>query len=171
MRRLFQDDFTRTYDAHFRRVYRYLDRLAGDPDLAADIAQETFVKLYERGALPESPGAWLITVAMNLLRNAETTRQRRTHLLKVVPDAQMFADRAIAPATATEVTAAQRRVRDALDRMPERERQLLLLRAEGYSYAEIARALNINEASVGTLLARAKRAFRDIYETGSNASQ
>jgi DNA-directed RNA polymerase specialized sigma24 family protein len=39
----------------------------------------------------------------------------------------------------------------------------LLLRAEGYSYRDIATALDLNEASVGTLLARAVRAFRESY--------
>jgi RNA polymerase sigma-70 factor (ECF subfamily) len=60
-------------------------------------------------------------------------------------------------------------VRSALDRLPARERELLLLRAEGYSYREMADALELNEASVGTLLARAKRAFRLAYE-GADAS-
>ena len=62
------------------------------------------------------------------------------------------------------------RVRDAIDGMPERDRHLLLLRAEGYSYREIAVALEPNEASVGVLLARAKRAFRNHYEDGTGAS-
>lgn len=48
--------------------------------------------------------------------------------------------------------------------MTERDQQLLLLRAEGYSYRDIAVALELNEASVGVLLARAKRAFREKYE-------
>jgi RNA polymerase sigma-70 factor (ECF subfamily) len=56
------------------------------------------------------------------------------------------------------------RVRRAIDRLPERERRLLLLRAEGYSYRDIAVALELNEASVGTLLARARRSFRECYE-------
>ena len=61
-------------------------------------------------------------------------------------------------------------MRRALDRVPERDRHLLLLRAEGYSYREIAAALQIQETSVGTLLARAKRAFRDNYEARADAS-
>jgi DNA-directed RNA polymerase specialized sigma24 family protein len=60
-------------------------------------------------------------------------------------------------------------VRSVLDRMTERERHLLLLRAEGYSYRDIAAALQLNEASVGVLLARAKRAFRDSYEDAFHA--
>ena len=54
-------------------------------------------------------------------------------------------------------------VRSTLDRLPDRERGLLLLWAEGYSYRDMARALEIHEASVGTLLARARSAFRETY--------
>jgi len=63
----------------------------------------------------------------------------------------------------------RRRVRAAIDRVPAREREMLLLRAEGFSYREIAAALGLQETSVGTLLARAKRAFRDHYEDRSDA--
>ncbi len=170
MTRSFRDDFVELYDAHFARVYRYMDRLSGDPDLAADIAQETFIKLYERGSIPDTPGAWLVTVAMNLFRNARATQSRRRHLLNVVPDAERFGDRAVESATSAETRALEARVRKALERVPERERHMLLLRAEGYSYREIAAALQIQETSVGTLLARAKRAFRDNYEARADAS-
>ena len=170
MTRSFRDDFVELYDAHFARVYRYMDRLSGDPDLAADIAQETFIKLYQRGSIPDTPGAWLVTVAMNLFRNAHATQARRRHLLNVVPDAAMFADRAVETTPSEETRALEARVRRALERMPERDRHLLLLRAEGYSYRELAAALQIQETSVGTLLARAKRAFRDNYEARADAS-
>ena len=170
MSRSFQDAFAALFQEHFDRLFRYLDRLSGDPDLAADLAQETFVKLYERGSLPDAPGAWLITVAMNLFRNAHTTRERRSRLLKVVPEAEMFADRAVPPSHAPESRDLQRRVRRALDGMPERERQMLLLRAEGYSYKDIAEALKLQETSVGVLLARAKRAFLAAYEEQADAS-
>jgi DNA-directed RNA polymerase specialized sigma24 family protein len=54
--------------------------------------------------------------------------------------------------------------------MPKRDRELLLLRAEGYSYRELAGALRLNEASIGTLLARARDAFRALYEESTDAS-
>jgi DNA-directed RNA polymerase specialized sigma24 family protein len=47
----------------------------------------------------------------------------------------------------------------------------LLLRAEGYSYRDIAAALELNEASVGTLLARAKQSFLQYYEADADASR
>ena len=63
----------------------------------------------------------------------------------------------------------RRDVRAALETLPERDRQILLLHGEGYRYREIALALRMNEASVGTLLARARRAFRDAYEEMTRA--
>jgi RNA polymerase sigma-70 factor (ECF subfamily) len=161
---LFRDDFARVFDAHYQRLYRYLDRLSGDPDLAADLAQEAFTRLYRRGALPGEPGAWLAAVATNLFRNAYGTRVRRDELLRSVPEAARFSDRAVAPAVAAHFTDEARRVRRTLDAMPARDRELLLLRAEGYSYRELAVALELNESSVGTLFARAKKTFRELYE-------
>jgi RNA polymerase sigma-70 factor (ECF subfamily) len=61
-------------------------------------------------------------------------------------------------------------VRSALDRLSPRDQELLLLRAEGYSYRDLADVLSLNEASVGTLLARAKRAFETAYEEAKHAS-
>ena len=55
-------------------------------------------------------------------------------------------------------------VRAALDRLPPRDRTLLLLRHSGASYAEIARALGCARGSVGTLLVRAERRFKTGYE-------
>lgn len=152
-----------TFDAHFPRLFRYLDRLSGDPELAADLAQETFVRLYRRGSLPDSPEAWLISVALNLFRNARNTAARRRRLL--TPWLGTRAHGEAPPPAAREVEAEADRlaVRRALDQLPERERSLLLLRAEGYSYRDIAAALRLHEASVGTLLARAGAAFRAAF--------
>lgn len=160
----FHDRFVDLFDAHFRRLYRYLNRLSGEPDLAADVAQEAFVKLYQRGSLPDAPEAWLISVAMNLFRNEKSTRSRRLRLLTPSRGERVLADPPPSPEQATVAGETRRRVRLALDQLPERERGLLLLQAEGYGYRDIATALKLNEASVGVMLARARRVFRQVYE-------
>jgi RNA polymerase sigma factor (sigma-70 family) len=157
------------FEAHFHRLVRYLDRLSGDPELASDLAQEAFIKLHRRGALPDHPEAWLITVAMNLFRNAQSTSARRRRLLTAVRAEATLGDPSPTPAQVVEAADERDRVRAAIDRLGERERQLLLLRAEGYGYRELAVALDLHEASVGTLLARAKRAFREAYEGSADA--
>jgi RNA polymerase sigma-70 factor (ECF subfamily) len=151
-----------SHDAYYASIFRYLDRLSGDPDLAADIAQEAFVRLFRRGALPDRPDRWLVTVALNLFRNERSTAGRRARLT-----ARHASDLGPAPGPSPverlESLRLQAKVREALDRLPVRERELLLLRAEGYSYRDLAAVLELNEASVGTLLARAKRAFEAAY--------
>ena len=165
----FQDRVVELFHAHFHRLVRYLDRLSGDPDLAADLAQEAFIKLHERGSLPDRPEAWLITVAMNLFRNVKSTSARRRRLLTAARAEIALGDPIPTPGQAAEAADDRDRVRAAIDRLSERERQILLLRAEGYGYRDLAAALNLNEASIGTFLARAKRAFREAYEGRADA--
>jgi RNA polymerase sigma factor (sigma-70 family) len=159
----FRDRFVRLFDAHFHHILRFLDRMSGDPDLAADLAQETFIRLFRRGAVPDSPEAWLITVAMNLFRNASTRKARRKRLLAGRAGRIWHGDPPPSPERELEGDRTRHRVRAALDRLSERERSLLLLRAEGYSYRDLGRALGIKDASVGKLLSRARERFRETY--------
>jgi len=160
----FHDQVVELFQAHYPRLYRYVNRLVGEPDLAADIAQETFVSLYRRGSLPDAPEAWLISVAMNRIRNAASTRRRRLRLLTPTRGEGALADPPRAPDESAEAGETREQVRRALERVPERERNLLLLHAEGYAYRDISIALRLNEGSIGTLLARARHAFRVAYE-------
>lgn len=156
--------FAEVFGAEFARrfppLYRYLARLSGDPALAADLTQEAFVRLYQRGRMPDDAGAWLATVAGNLFRTHHQRVRRRLRLLSDERSTHVLADAPASPAAAAEQAELRDRVRAALDTLDVRSRQLLLLRAEGYSYRELAAAVGVAEASVGTLLARAKAAFR-----------
>jgi RNA polymerase sigma-70 factor (ECF subfamily) len=104
---------------------------------------------------------------MNLFRNVKSSRSRRGRLLTEARSQGVLADPPPSPEQAALAEESRRRVRAAIDSLPEREGRLLLLRAEGYSYRDIAAALDLNEASVGTLLARARNAFRRCYEDSS----
>lgn len=164
----FRDGFEELFAAHYSKLYRVVQRLSGEPDLAADVVQGAFVRLLQRGSLPENPEAWLISVAMNLLRNEKTTERRRLRLLAPLAAPEPAA----APPSleqASRSAIARREVRAALERLDERDRMLLILRAEGYRYRDLAAALELNEASVGTLLARARRAFVAAYGKASDA--
>lgn len=167
----FDRRFVALFNEHCPRIVRVLTRLCGDPELAADLAQEAFIRLHARGTLPDAAGAWLITVALNLLRNAQSGERRRRELLTLERGAGVHSQAPEQHDAPDALDDAERaRVRTALDRLPERERRLLLLRAEGYGYREIADALALNEASIGVLLARAKDRFRQVYEERPDAS-
>lgn len=165
----FRERFVELFDAHYPRLFRVMDRLSGEPELASDVVQEAFVRLYRRGSFPDAPEAWVISVAMNLFRNERTTHQRRLRLLTPARGARTLGDAPPAPDEAVGAEDERRRVRRALDRLPERERRMLLLSAEGYRYREIAAALRLKETSVGVLLARARRAFKKTYEDSPDA--
>ena len=166
----FDEAFVLLFEAEFPRLFRYLDRLSGEPELAADLAQDAFVRLSQRGEMPRQPELWLVTVALNLFRNVKTTRSRRKRLLTMARAEAVLADPTPTPAQIMEAEESREQARAAIDQLPDRDRRLLLLQAEGYSYRDIAVALALNEASIGTLLARAKLAFRQAYEADSHAS-
>jgi RNA polymerase sigma factor (sigma-70 family) len=166
----FDAAFVALFKAEYQRVYRVMHRVSGDVELASDLTQDAFVRLYKRGSLPDVPAAWLITVALNLYRNAHATRRRREKLLTIERGARAHSDPTPSPDRELLAAAASQSVRSVLQQIPERERQMLLLRAEGYSYREIASALDVHETSVGTLIARAMRAFREHYHDATDAS-
>ena len=159
----FEDAFAALFADRSKPLYGYLSRLSGDPELAEDIVQQCFVKLYRRGAMPDDPAAWLVSVAHNLWRDDRRRGTRQARLLlereAEVPTAEA-APAADATTLATERVGAARR---ALAQLPLRERQLLLLRHEGYSYGEIANILQLNASGIGTMLVRAGDSFRKAY--------
>ena len=153
------------FDALYRRLYpslfRYLDRLLGDPDAAEDMAQEAFVRLLARPDLGEEAARlWIFTVGTNLVRDRGRSAARRQRLLTAVPVAP-----SPFPLPDEEAERAERvaRVREALDQLSPRDRQLLLMREEGFKYAEIARVVEVAPSSVGTLIARALKRFSEVY--------
>lgn len=152
------DTFAALYRVHYPRLLGYVTRLCGEPDLAADIVQEAFVRLHEQSRSLEAPVAWLITVATNLLRNDRSRSTRRAALA-----ASVIPEPAVEPRDVAELREERARIRHAMQSLSRRDEELLALLAGGYSYREMSLALGIHEASVGTLLARAKRAFRTAY--------
>ncbi|HVG45542.1 MAG TPA: sigma-70 family RNA polymerase sigma factor [Longimicrobium sp.] len=157
------------YDALFRRLYpslfRYLHRLTGEADAADDIAQESFVRLLGRDMPEDEARLWLFTVATNLFRDGARTRKRRERLLTVRPWTPAALPR---PDEAAERAATVKAVRETLDTLAERDRQMLLMREEGFRYDEIAKVAGVAPGSVGTLLARAARRFVAAWDNGGN---
>lgn len=166
----FEVVFRKVFDERFNSVFRYVNRMTGDTALAGDIVQEAFVRLYQRGNLPDDPRAWLVTVANNLLRDEHRRTVRRRHLMVEKVDRLSPSDVDRDPQERLESKERRERVRRALERLNERDRQALLLRHEGYTYREIARALDYGETGVGKLIVRATRAFQNAYEEMAHAS-
>lgn len=158
-------DFDSVFEELYPSLFRYLHRLTGDGDVAEDIAQEAFVRLLKQD-LPEGEvRPWLFTVAMNLVRDRARKSERRQRLLSGAPN---LVTRAPLPDAEMERAERIAAVRDVLDRIPERDRQLLLMREEGFKYDEIARVIGVAPASVGTLIARALKKFVAEFDVKGN---
>ena len=160
----FEEEFRACYRERFASLFIYLDRLTGDPEAASDIAQEAFVRLHRRGTMPEQPGAWLVTVGNNLVRDERRKATRQLRILTGNPEQAQLGARAGDPAQDLEQAESVRAVRAALEELSPRDREALLMRHSGYSYREIAAALRLAEGSVGTTLLRAGQMFRAAFK-------
>lgn len=148
-------DAGRLFEEHHAALLRYLVRLTGDLDVAHDAAQEAFTRLVADPPRDVNPRAWLFTVATNLVRAGANRVRRRAALLEAAVELVPHAGPAPTPEQHAIARDERRRVRAALDALPERERVMLLMREEGFSHREIAGAVGTTTGSVGTMLARA----------------
>lgn len=162
--------FDELFERFYPRLFGLVYRLLGDHGEAEDTLQEAFVKLADDPVLQrpdEEVAAWLRRVCLNQAANRRRGHQRARERLERVgrlEQADSVAAHDGGPAQAVLRREAQAEVRQALARLPERQRNCLLLRHSGYSYAEIAATLGVAVGSVGVLLARAERAFRNAYQ-------
>lgn len=153
--------------AHQNEVYTLARRLVGDPHLAADIAQEALIRAWR--ALPRFRGdaqfsTWLhrITVNTAWTHRKRALRHRATPIEDVVdlatppgPDT---------PEVAGEMLELRGRLRAALDRLPEPQRQVVVMKdVYGWSHAEISKAMGISVTAAKVRLHRARaRLARDL---------
>ena len=146
---------TQLFLEHYDGLFRYLVRLTGDSDLAADAAQEAFVRLVERPPQDRHVRAWLFAVATNVVRDSARARARWLTLLMGSPERAPVGDQGMLPDQELESLERRKAVRAALDRLSWKERTVLLMREEGFAHHEIAQAVGTTTGSVGTMIARA----------------
>jgi RNA polymerase sigma-70 factor, ECF subfamily len=170
-----RDRFVTTFRDRYRELYGLGYRLLGDHGEAEDVVQETFLRLDRHPVLERPDGevaAWLRRVCLNVAYNRLRGQRRATARLDRAGRAERVDDDADEHGEPLlDVLRAEQRqaVRRALATLPERQRAVLLLRHAGYSYAEIAATLELAVGSVGVLLARGERAFRDAYLDSDHA--
>jgi RNA polymerase sigma-70 factor (ECF subfamily) len=150
-------DIDGLFSEHKDHLVRYLTRLTGDPELAQDAAQESFLRMLRRP--PERQDnlkAWLFTVATNVVRDDWKRRASADRSAGPVGQA-VLADAPPDPHAQLEQSELRKTVQQILSKLTERERTILLMREEGFLHREIAEAVGTTTQSVGTLIARALR--------------
>ncbi len=153
-------DFPALFTTGYRRLARLLYRVTGDFGRAEEVASEAFWRLHSRPpAVQTNIEGWLYRTGLRLALD-QLKKDRRRARYEALGSVFGFAPN---PHQVLEQNQERTRVRQALNALKADQIALILLRAEGLSYAELAAALRLNAASVGTLLARAEEAFRKEY--------
>lgn len=151
-----------------RKLIRVLTRLVHDEELARDLAQETFWKVYSRLDRFDTSrrfGPWLFRVGVNL--GLDWLRRREAPAASSIDRAQEDGQHAFDlpdPDPRVQAELAQE-VRFILEKIAVPYRTILVLRdLEGFSSAEVAAIVGRREATVRWRLAKARDLFRDHWE-------
>lgn len=157
------DELETLYLTTYPAVVRFLFRKVWDADRAEDLAQEVFVRAMRHR--PEKPRAWVFAVAANLARDearAAIRRKKHLTLLTHEPTQRHQVD----PDGEEQVEHDERmvQVRQALDQLSARDREVLLLWDAGLSYPEIAQQTGLAVGAVGTTLARARKRLIEAHD-------
>src|SRR4051812_7607543 len=160
------DRLSALFKSYHVPLVRFLTRRLGDRDWAEELAQETFVRALKQDEIA-SERSWLFAVASNLVRDEarREARQRKRHEV-MRAQAEAEAESSVEPEPTSMERAEDRALaRRAIEMLAERDRDALLMREEGLGYEEIAEALDLSVASVGTTLSRARRRLMEAYES------
>jgi RNA polymerase sigma-70 factor (ECF subfamily) len=169
---------TRFYDAHVDGLYAFVFyRVGRDATLAEDVVQETFtLALTRRGDYDPargSPGSWLAVLSRNVIRDHLRAHRRADELQSTweridATLAQTFAAMAERPLPGEVLERAETRdlVHMAVANLPDQYRIALRRKyIDGESLETLSRELGISVDATKSLLARARRAFRETFGT------
>ena len=173
------NDFEKLVTAYEKNVYNLALRMVGDPEDAADMTQETFIKAYR--ALSSFRGyskfsSWLYRIASNVCLDFLRSRSRHPQVsLSTVdeddratfelPDMRQNPEEQLMKKLGMEA------VRRGLEQLPEQQRQILVLRElGGLSYAELAQTLGLEEGTVKSRIFRARKRLCALLLCDGNIS-
>jgi RNA polymerase sigma-70 factor (ECF subfamily) len=176
-----RDALTRLYDEHVDGLYAFVFyRVGGDAALAEDVVQETFAQaLRRRGEYDAARGSiasWLSTLSRNIIRDQLRAHRRGDELAAAWQQidqslGQIFAALAQSPLPGEVLQRSETRdlVNMAIANLPEVYRSALTRKyVAGESLEQIAAALGISADAAKSLLARARRAFRETFSALSH---
>ena len=170
--------FDRFFDENFARLYRFaLARLSDDPDAAREVAQTTLIRATQKLHTYRAESAlftWLCAICRNETSEwlrSQVRRRQHVVLTEDFPEIRAAVDSYRAPEddspdTSYQRTESIRLIQVAMDRLPPRYGDVLEWKyIEGRSVKEIAGRLQLGQEATQSLLARARRAFGEVYET------
>jgi RNA polymerase sigma-70 factor (ECF subfamily) len=169
------DAFNRLVLTHQNHAYSFAFRMLGEPEGAADAAQQAFISAYRHlgGLRGESFRSWLLRIVANACLDELRRRKRRPSVsLDGMADGEeedrggeslaILADPAESPEAAAVRSDLRRSIEDCLNRLaPDQRATVLLVDVHAQDYAETARALKVALGTVKSRVARARAELRD----------
>lgn len=159
-------EFDRIFTEYSAPIYNYALRMVGDPDRAADVAQDTFIKAYRKlDTLTDasSTRSWLYRIATN---TAIDEMRRRRHVVPMGDDDDHPVEQADSgPGPETQVLSGlmDERISRALLRLRPNHRQCLILSdVEDMSSVQIGEVMGMSNGAVRVLLCRARGEMRRL---------
>lgn len=156
-----QDAFGELYDRHVVRVYRHIYYMVGNAAEAEDLTAQTFLRAWEAIERYQVRGApfvsWLLRIAHNLGVSHLRSKRESSQLHDGIVDNKTRRD----PESAYEVTAEEELVREAILRLREEQRQVIILRfIEDLDYREVAEIIGKSVAAIRVIQHRALNSLR-----------
>lgn len=155
------------FQQYAQELQRFLHRRLGCPDTAADLMQETFLRVAQlpSSTQPDNPRAYLFRIASNLATDAMRRQQVRSAYELGDVETGEIASHAPSQETALEARQQCRLLREAVATLPTKCRMVFLLhKSEHLSYGEIAERLNISKSAVEKHMSKALAHCRDYMD-------
>jgi len=159
--------FQRLYEATRAKLYGVLVRILGRPELAEEVMQETYLKVWKMADKFDpslaSPITWMVAMARN--RAIDIVRKRGEVSIEEEPDALNVAAETPAPLARREMTEELKRLLACLGKLdPEKQRIVLLAYYSGWSREQLSTKLEIPVSTIKTWLRRSLMEIRDCME-------
>lgn len=147
--------FDEVYKAYYQELRRFGRHLNISPENTSDLIQETYLRFYlelKKKVVINNPRAWLYKVLLNLFRTMVNSEKRELRIKE-----ELATGKAGLYDLQDEYHNAEKQqiVLKILGRMPDRDKEILLLYNNGFSYNEMAEILEINPNSIGQTIVRA----------------
>lgn len=146
-------------------MYSYVLHMLRDPAVSADVTQDVFIRLWEHRASMDEDRvlSWLLRVARNACIDQVRKRKVRQRVENdEISGVDVLHDEGPTPERSAQTSLFRERLQDALDRLGEPHRSIVVLREiQGYKYDEIAETLKLPLNTVKVYLHRARKALRE----------
>ena len=152
-------EFDIIYRDNYKKLFAIAYKIMNDKDVASDVIQEIFVSYYEKsnnGHIINSPPHWLLRATINKCIDY-SKRQKKFSNLDVLNN-QCSTDE-------TDKYYSYVALKQAINKLNDRDIKLVVLYSEGYSYKEISQITRIEFTSIGKTLSRALVKLKEILKT------